>query len=366
MKGNRRRFLQGSAAAIASALAPIDNAEAYGNQIRPKIPRWRGFNLTELASGERHQRYEESDFAWMADWGFNFARLPCSYWAWSTKENWMTISEAALQPLDRAVNLGRRYGIHVNLCLHRIPGYCVNAGSLEPDRLFDSTSESMERALVAAAFHWEFLAKRYKDIPSDQLSFDLLNEPPFMTDQSRYVYVANRLIDTIRTVDPERLIFADGADLGQTPVFGLANRGVVQSTRGYLPKSVSHYTATWVPPNEFESMGQPAWPLTDAKGATWDLEKLRAELIQKWQPLEKMGVPVHVGEWGCYNKTPHDICLAWMRDLLALWKEAGWGWSMWNLRGAFGIVDSGRSDVTYENFRGRRLDREMLELLRAN
>ena len=181
MKRNRRRFLQGSAAAIASALAPIDNAEAYGNQSRQKIPRWRGFNLTELASGERHQRYEESDFAWMADWDFNFARLPCSYWAWSTKENWMTINEAALQPLDRAVSLGRRYGIHVNLCLHRIPGYCVNAGSLEPDRLFDSTSESMERALVAAAFHWEFLPKRYKDIPIDQLSCDLLNEPPFKT-----------------------------------------------------------------------------------------------------------------------------------------------------------------------------------------
>ena len=52
-----------------------------------------------------------------------------------------------------------------------------------------------------------------------------------------------------------------------------------------------------------------------------------------------------------------------MRDLLALWKDAGWGWSMWNLRGAFGIVDSERADVRYESFNGHKLDREMLELL---
>jgi endoglucanase len=55
-----------------------------------------------------------------------------------------------------------------------------------------------------------------------------------------------------------------------------------------------------------------------------------------------------------------------MSDLLSLWKEAGWGWALWNLRGSFGIVDSGRSDVNYENFEGHRLDRKMLDLLMAN
>jgi endoglucanase len=106
--------------------------------------------------------------------------------------------------------------------------------------------------------------------------------------------------------------------------------------------------------------------LTDKNGAVWDRERLRTELILKWRPLEKMGVPIHVGEWGCFYKTPYTVCLAWMRDLLGLWKEAGWGWSMWNLRGPFGIVDSGRSDVVYERFRGHQLDRKMLELLRTN
>jgi endoglucanase len=54
-----------------------------------------------------------------------------------------------------------------------------------------------------------------------------------------------------------------------------------------------------------------------------------------------------------------------MKDCLDLWREAGWGWALWNFRGSFGVLDSGRRDVTYEEFRGHRLDRKMLELLRA-
>jgi endoglucanase len=352
------------AAASGPATATFAQVSKYLTQ--PEIPRWRGFNLTELAFGDGRRKIEETDFVCMAEWGFNFVRLPCSYWLWSSRERWMTINERALEPLDRAIELGRQHGIHVNLCLHRIPGYCVNASSVEPDQLFDSPRDSMERALGAAAYHWRFLAERYKDIPAQRLSFDLMNEPPPMVDHSRYVEIASRLIDTIRAVDQQRLIFVDGADLGQTPVPGIATQGIVQSTRGYLPKAVSHYTASWVPSAEFESFGRPTWPLTDRNDVVWDREKLRTELILKWKPLEKMGVPVHVGEWGCLNHTPHDVSLAWMRDLLGLWQESGWGWSLWNFRGPMGVLDSGRTDVAYEDFRGHRLDREMLELLRAS
>jgi endoglucanase len=352
-----------STSAAASMLFGPLQAEAAP---QPRIPRWRGFNLTELAGGQPHQRYQETDFEWMAEWGFNFARLPCSYWSWSNKQYWLIISDVAFQPLDRAITLAQRYGIHVNIAMHRIPGYCVNGRELEPYQLFDSPHDSMMRALEAAAYHWRYIAQRYKDVPTSQLSFDLLNEPPFMADQARYIEIARALIATIREVSPDRIIFADGADIGQTPVMGLVDQGIVQSTRGYLPKMVSHYTAGWVPKKEFESFATPTWPMTDNRGVLWNREKLRQEMIAKWQPLIQLGAPVHVGEWGCLNRTPHEACLAWMNDLLALWKEAGWGWSMWNLRGSFGILDSGRADVQYENFRGHKLDRKMLELLTAN
>jgi endoglucanase len=285
---------------------------------------------------------------------------------WSKPESWLEIDEASLAPVDQAVEWGKELGLHVNINFHRIPGYCVNGREREPEQLFDSPRESMQRALDAALLHWRTFATRYKGVPSERVSFDLFNEPPFMADQSRYVEVAKALIAAIREIDPRRLIVADGADIGQTPVMGLVDQGVVQSTRGYLPKMVSHYTATWVPRAEFESFATPTWPMTDDRGVVWNREKLRAALIDTWTPLVAAGVPVHVGEWGCHNRTPHAAMLGWMSDLLALWKEAGWGWSMWNLRGGFGVLDSGRKDVEYETFRGRLLDRRLLELLRAN
>ncbi len=331
-----------------------------------RIPRWRGFNLTELIEGKRGQAFREQDLQWMAEWGFDFARLPCNYWTWSEREDWMTIDETALKPVDDVIELGAKPGIHLNLNLHRIPGYCVNQCELEPHLLFDGPRKAMERALEAAVHHWRFLARRYREIPSSRLSFSLFNEPPLMSGRSRYVEVARALIGAIRESNPDRLIFSDGADLGQTPVLDLADAGIAQSTRGYLPKMVSHYMATWVPKREFESFERPTWPMTDSHGVRWDREKLRGELIAEWKPLVEKGVPIHVGEWGCYTRTAHGVALAWMSDLLALWKEADWGWSMWNLRGSFGIIDSGRPDVAYEDFHGHKLDRAMLELLLAN
>ena len=52
-------------------------------------------------------------------------------------------------------------------------------------------------------------------------------------------------------------------------------------------------------------------------------------------------------------------------ELQALWRDAGWGWAMWNFRGDFGPLDSKRSDVPYETFHGHQLDRAMLEMIRA-
>jgi endoglucanase len=365
---DRREFITITGAATAGLLLLSPSARAADAPrpaAQPRIPRRRGFNLTELSGGSRRQSIRESDFEWMAAWGFDFARLPLSYWLWSSRQDWMQIDEKAIKPIDQAVELGRQHGIHVNLNFHRIPGYCVNGREEEPFLLFDSPRDSMEKALAAAVHHWRFFAERYRGIPSSQLSFDLLNEPPWMSDQTRYVEIVHALVAAIREKDPDRLIVADGADIGQTPVPGIVDLGLVQSTRGYLPKAVSHYTASWVPKNEFETFQLPTWPLTDARGQVWNREKLRQELIVKWLPLVALGVPIHVGEWGCFNRTPHAVTLAWMRDLLALWKEAGWGWSMWNLRGSFGFVDSERPDVRYENFKGHKLDRAMLELLLA-
>jgi endoglucanase len=352
---NRRQFLQAAAAAGAGASAGLAASAELPEPGAAKLPRWRGFNLLEKFTAPGRP-FVEDDIAWLAEWGFNFVRLPLSYRCWSSPDDWRRLREPALKEIDVAVEMGRRHAVHVNLNFHRAPGYCVNPPA-EPMDLWKD-----EKALEACAYQWGQFARRYKGTPSARLSFDLLNEPPDVP-EATYVRVVRRLVEAIREQDPERRIIADGLKWGAAPVHGLAELKIAQSTRGYDPMQVSHYKASWVKGSD--RWPAPAWPLKGPGGQTWDKARLRRQRIEPWKALERKGVGVHVGEWGAHHFTPHEVVLDWMRDSLTLWKEAGWGWALWNLRGSFGVLDSGRRDVAYEDFKGHKLDRKMLELLRS-
>ena len=45
-------------------------------------------------------------------------------------------------------------------------------------------------------------------------------------------------------------------------------------------------------------------------------------------------------------------------------RESGIGFALWNFRGAFGVLDSGRADVAYEDWHGHKLDRKFLDMLK--
>ena len=97
----------------------------------------------------------------------------------------------------------------------------------------------------------------------------------------------------------------------------------------------------------------------------FDREWLWTQYVEPWRELKERGVGAMIGEWGVYRRTPHETALRWMRDNLENWRAAGLGWALWEFRGPFGVLDSGREDVEYEDFHGRRLDRQMLDLLQA-
>jgi hypothetical protein len=99
--------------------------------------------------------------------------------------------------------------------------------------------------------------------------------------------------------------------------------------------------------------------------AEWNRVRLERQVFRPWKVIEPLGVPVRIDEFGVHSAMPHRVVLAWMRDFLALSKNAGWGWALWGFRGGSGVLDGERSDVKDETFRGHQLDREMLGLLRS-
>ena len=308
-------------------------------------------------------RFFEEDFHWISDWGFNFVRLPLSYLNWSGPEAPLVIDEAALAPVDGAIEWGRRAGLHVNLSLHHVPGYCINATPRpEPFRLWRD-----DAAVEAFIHHWHFLARRYAGVSTADLSFDLVNEPHGQPEErpghDRAVRAAVR---TIRAVTPDRLIVADGWNGGNDPHPTLVDLRIGQSCRGYAPASLTHYQAWWSDPRIEGLTTPPTWPLKDPlTGGWWDRKKLE-ESYRPWRALLEAGIGVHCGECGCWTHTPHATMLAWMDDLLSVLTDAGIGWALWNFRGSFGLLDTGRTDVPLADWHGHTLDRELLTLLQRH
>lgn len=129
----------------------------------------------------------------------------------------------------------------------------------------------------------------------------------------RFSKVARRAVAAIREVDPGVLVISDGLRWGREPIFDLADLGIAQSTRGYDPMALSHYQASWV---RSEGWPEPTWPLRQGDKLL-DRDWLYRDRIEPWKKLEQKGVGVHVGEWGSYNKTPHQLD----RKMLGLLRE---------------------------------------------
>jgi endoglucanase len=356
MYSSRREFLKqavvGSTAMVVPAYAQREKTQSNQGKAQTAIPRWRGFNVLEMFTMRSRGDFVEDDFKWMRDWGFDFVRFPTVYRLWIEDGDDYKIKESMLAKLDRGIELANQCGLHVSLNFHRAPGYSVNREFTEPHNLWKDKS-----ALDAFCFHWQLMAKRYKGIGRDKLSFDLVNEPPSLgkvmsrADHERVVRTA---VAAIRQVDPDRLVVADGISYGNETAPELADLKIGQSTRAYQPMFVSHCGASWVDSGNYPP---PAWP-----GNGWDRKRLE-EHYKKWADLARMGVGVHCGEGGAYNKTPHGVVLAWLRDVLEILTGHGIGLALWNFRGSFGILDSGRTDVAYEDFHGHKLDRKLLALL---
>ncbi len=225
-----------------------------------KLPRWRGFNLLEkFRLGSGRKPFREDDFRLISQLGFNFVRLPMDYRLWIIDGDWGRFDEATLREIDQAVEWGKQYGIHVMLNFHRAPGYTV-AKPPEPTDLW--TNVETQRV---CARHWGTFAKRYRGIPNERLSFNLMNEPSRI-DPKVYYEVAKKLVAAVRAEDPERLIVADGYQWGQIPCLEMAELRIAQATRGYAPGAISHYMATWA---GGEKYALPTWPRYEAPGVLY-------------------------------------------------------------------------------------------------
>lgn len=374
----RRNFIK-TTGLVAAGVGFAGNAAISNNSsAQNKLPRWRGFNILDYFSpqpGRGGSGTTDEDFKWMADWGFDFVRIPMAYPRYVkfdrsqkiTPDEIYDIDEKVVDEVETLVNRANKYGLHVSVNLHRAPGYCINAGFNEPYNLWKDNE-----AQDAFYFHWGMWAKRFANKTSKQISFDLVNEPCAIDDMNDqfskkssvpgeiYRKVAKKAAETIRSNNSNHLVIADGNNGGSSVIPEIFDLDIGQSCRGYFPHYISHYRAPWVFKNP-DDAPKPVWP-GKIDGKEFSRKNLE-EFYAPWIDAVKQGVGVHCGESGSYRETPHHVFLAWYGDILDILTPHGIGYALWNFRGDFGIMDSGRNDVDYEDWHGHKLDRKLLKLL---
>ena len=324
-----------------------------------------GFNFLWMFSwqpGHAPQEPDEKALDFLAEHGFNFVRVTTDYRFWTTGHDYFHPDEQVLACIDRYLAACRARKLHLSLNQHRAPGYCINANHLEKHNLWlDPLAQD------AFTFLWETFARRYQHVPASDLSFDLVNEPPspgqYGMTRENHAAVMRRAAAAIRAISPDRPITIDGLGGGHMAMPELADLGATHSGRGYMPMAVSHYKASWWP--EGMTLPEPVYPNTQWGGQTWNRDTLR-EFYQPWRAVQAQGVNVHIGEMGCFNQTPNDVALRWLGDLFSLYHEFGWGYSLWNFEGSFGIINHGRPGARIERCKGYPVDRDLLNLMLEN
>ena len=213
------------------ALADIMPEVTYDN-----LPDWNGHAIImreEYNNFGLGRKYTKEEVEAIALSGFNFARVPLNFNLLFDGTNMTQVCSAYLETMDDLLNWCAEYGIHVCFDLHDMPGYTTNGDDSDDILFWDEESQS-----YFVGF-WQFIAERYKDVPSNLLSFNLLNEPHGnheneLTD-AIYSAVMQKAIDAVRMVSPDRFMIA--STLGVTwgvPVQGLADAEVAQGFSGYI------------------------------------------------------------------------------------------------------------------------------------
>ena len=329
--------------------------------VAPDVSSWRGVNAVTMfyAPWNRTEeaacgRYFDSEFALFRKLGLNFARVMMDYRFFISADDWEHWLEDGLAKVDDVVEYGRRHGIHVSLNLVRAPGKV--AFPAEPGV---NTITTDKVALEAFKRIWAEFARRYRGIPNSELSFNPLNEPSWK--EADFIRVFDETIAAIRKEDPGRFVVLDGNDVGKRPVPHFFKVPLTaQAFRGYQPHRFTH-CGVWYGGAAPFSVHWPKGP--EDKAMQWVTRGLDWEMNLK-NGIPK-GYPAMIGEFGVYAKVDHASALKFIEHQTSEWRKRGFGWAIWDYDGRFGFVDSDRKDAEYIEVDGRKIDKKMLDLLRA-
>lgn len=283
-----------------------------------------------------------SDFRLLKQLGFKSIRLPIAFEYF--RANNIPVQQV-LEHVDEIFRFCKLYGFKLIICYH--PGNQNGNGYLiENPKVIDT---------------WATLAKKYIHESSDDLFFELYNEPPHM-DPQIWDQAANEIVTAIRKIDRKRTLIIGASNFNSIYELSrsvpLKDANIIYTFHFYEPFFFTHQGAGWVgdqvattgvpfPYNEenFPSLNPRAkntWGETNyyqyRRDGNEQSVKDKLQIVKNWSLRYK--VPVLCGEYGVYNKYADlDSRCRYIKAVRRVLKTMGIPGMLWDYNSNFSIFD---------------------------
>ena len=316
----------------------------------------RGTNISHWLSqsqrrgADRQAYFTQDDVRRLAGMRLDHLRIPID-----EEQMWDEAGQKdteAFALLDAALDWCEAAGLRAVVDLHLLRTHHFLDAS-DPPLFADPAEETRFAGL------WRQLSDHLGRHATDQVAYELLNEAVARNpeDWNRVALAAYR---AIREQEPTRTIVLGSNWFNQHHTFLKLSippddHNMILTFHYYFPMFITHYTAPWwtVGGTYTGPIHYPGRPIADE-----DLIGLREELLShmgEWnrpfnrstivadlaQPFavrERTGLPLYCGEFGCFDRTPDPLRVAWFKDILSIFKEHDIAWANWDYKGAFGVV----------------------------
>ena len=211
------------------------------------------------------------------------------------------------------------------------------------------------------AWLWQQISDHLDWRSTDLVAYELLNEA-VARDPEDWNRVAGAAYQVIRDREPDRTIVLGSNWFNQAQTFHRLrvpeDDDTILTFHYYSPMFVTHYTARWwagggtytgpihypgrpIADDDLAVMDPELREMVEKQGWNrfFDRDAIVADLTQPIGVARERGLPLYCGEFGCFDRTPDPLRIAWFRDILSVFDEYDISWANWDYKGSFGIVD---------------------------
>src|SRR3989338_3179854 len=276
--------------------------------------------LDDFTKTFRDTFIQENDIKTIKGWGANCIRVPFNYRFIEFEDRPYSLNEDGIGYLDRIVGWCGKHGLYCILDLHAAPGAqnaAWHSDSYGKAELFNSEANK-DRYLRL----WFFLADRYRECGS-VAGYDVLNEPDVgVLEEHKVRELYEAVTKEIRSTDTKRIIFLEGNMWAQRLEFlgRPKDDNTVYSIHAYAPIDFTH---------NFEvGLRYPC----KAYGVMWNKDRFDMMARAYSDFVEKVGVPLYLGEFGVSAREGCCGEAEWVRDMLDICKKYNLNWTYWTYK----------------------------------